>query len=85
MDVVRDIIQIFGNYEFPTKVLVASVRHPLHVTEAARLGADVVTMPPEVLGKLISHPLTDIGLTRFLEDWKRAKQQAPNPKISISR
>lgn len=85
MDVVRDIVQIFKNFEYATQVLVASVRHPLHVTEAAKIGADIVTMPPEVLGKLISHPLTDIGLSRFLEDWKRAKQQAPNPKIPIPR
>lgn len=83
MDVVRDIVQIFKNYSFSTEVLVASIRHPLHVIDAARLGADVVTLPPDVLGKMINHPLTDIGLSRFLEDWKKAKNS--NPKITLSR
>lgn len=83
MEVVRDIVQIFKNYSFSTSVLVASIRHPLHVIDAAKLGADVVTLPPEVLGKMINHPLTEIGLARFLEDWKKAKNS--NPRITVSR
>ncbi|MCL4518410.1 MAG: fructose-6-phosphate aldolase [Thaumarchaeota archaeon] len=83
MDVVRDTVQIFKNYDYETEVLVASVRHPLHVIDAAKIGAGVVTLPPEVLGKMITHPLTDIGLARFLEDWKKAKQS--NPKIELTR
>ncbi|MDG6907593.1 MAG: fructose-6-phosphate aldolase [Nitrososphaerota archaeon] len=81
MDVVRDIIQIFKNYSYETEVLVASVRHPLHVIDAAKLGADVVTLPPDVLGKMINHPLTDSGLAKFLDDWKKAKQS----KIALTR
>lgn len=83
MDVVRDIVQIFKNYSFSTEVLVASIRHPLHVIDAAKLGADVVTLPPDVLGKMINHPLTDSGLARFLEDWKKSKTS--NTKIRLSR
>jgi transaldolase len=83
MDVISDILQIFKNYQYSSEVLVASVRHPLHVIDAAKLGAHVVTLPPDVLGKMINHPLTDIGLARFLDDWKKAKQA--NPKIAISR
>jgi transaldolase len=71
MDLIRDIVQIYRNYSFPTKVLVASVRHPVHVLEAAKIGADIVTMPYSVMEKLVHHPLTDIGLARFLEDWKK--------------
>ena len=82
-DVVRDTVQIFKNYSFSTEVLVASIRHPLHVIDAAKLGAHVVTLPPEVLGKMINHPLTDIGLAKFLEDWKKAASS--NPKIALSR
>jgi len=63
-------------------VLVASIRHPLHVIDAAKIGADVVTLPPDVLGKMINHPLTDIGLARFLDDWKKLKQT--NPKIALT-
>ncbi|MHB8568269.1 MAG: fructose-6-phosphate aldolase [Nitrososphaerales archaeon] len=81
MDVVRDTVQIFKNYSFGTEVLVASVRHPLHITEAAKLGAHVVTMPPDVLGKMISHPLTEAGLAKFLEDWKKTRQA----RITLSR
>ena len=80
MDVVRDIVQIFKNYQFNCEVLVASVRHPLHVIDAAKLGADVVTLPPDVLGKMIAHPLTDIGLARFLEDWKKLRS---SPKLTV--
>ncbi|MEK6711148.1 MAG: fructose-6-phosphate aldolase [Nitrospinota bacterium] len=74
MDVVADIVRIFQNYDFATQVLVASVRHPLHVLEAARMGADVATCPFGVIAQLIKHPLTDIGLEKFLADWRRASQ-----------
>ena len=70
MAIIDDIVTIYRNYGFTTEVLVASVRHPMHVVEAARLGADVCTMPPAVLDKLFKHPLTDIGLARFLKDWE---------------
>ena len=82
MDVIRDTVQIFKNYSYETEVLVASVRHPLHVTDAAKLGAHVVTLPPEVLGKMIGHPLTDAGLAKFLEDWKKIKRS--NSKIELT-
>lgn len=71
MDLIGDIAQIFANYRFPTQILVASVRHPLHVREAALLGAHVATMPFKVLEQLLKHPLTDIGLERFLKDWEK--------------
>ncbi|MEM9488971.1 MAG: transaldolase family protein, partial [Myxococcota bacterium] len=71
MDIVSDIIQIYGAYDFETEVLVASVRHPMHVLEAARMGADVATCPLKVLLQLMKHPLTDIGLQRFLADWEK--------------
>ncbi len=75
MNLVRQIVQIYKNYNFETKVLVASVRHPMHVVEAGLIGADVVTMPFKVLEQMIKHPLTDIGLERFLEDWKKAQSE----------
>jgi len=71
MDLIRDIIPIYRNYAFSTKVLVASVRHPIHVLEAAKIGADIVTMPYAVMEKLVQHPLTDLGLARFLKDWEK--------------
>jgi transaldolase len=83
MDVIRDLVQIFKNYTYETEILVASVRHPLHVIDAAKFGAHVVTLPPDVLGKMINHPLTDIGLAKFLDDWKKTKQS--NPKIALTR
>jgi len=70
MDLVADTLQIFENYGFATEVLVASVRHPLHVLEAARLGADVATVPYAILKKLLNHTLTDVGIERFLKDWE---------------
>ena len=73
MHVVREIVDIFDNFEFPTEVLVASVRNPIHVIEAARMGADVVTVPPAVVEQCFKHPLTDIGLERFLKDWEKAQ------------
>ena len=71
MDLVRDILGIYRNYRFPTKVLVASVRHPVHVLEAAKAGADIATMPYAVMEKLVQHPLTTLGLERFLKDWEK--------------
>ncbi len=75
MGLIEEIVQIYDNYEFGTEVLVASVRHPIHVVEAARLGADVCTCPTKVIDSLFNHPLTDIGLARFLADWKKAQSQ----------
>lgn len=74
MDLVSKIIQIFDNYGFETEVIVASIRHPMHVVEAALMGADIATMPYAVFEKLFEHPLTDIGLAQFLKDWERLKQ-----------
>jgi len=71
LDLVEQIVDIYGNYEFATEVLVASVRHPMHVVEAARIGADICTCPPAVIEAMFKHPLTDIGLERFLADWKK--------------
>jgi transaldolase len=73
MEVVREIVEIYDNYEFPTEVLVASCRHPLHVVEAARMGADIATCPAAVIDALFNHPLTTIGLERFLKDWEKAQ------------
>lgn len=83
MQVIRDTVQIFRNYNFSTKVLVASVRHPVHVVEAAKTGADVITMPPDVLEKMIKHPLTDKGLSTFLADWEKVKRMNPNIDLSL--
>lgn len=69
MRLVEEIGQIYHNYSFPTEILVASVRHPMHVSEAALLGADVVTLPYKVFKQLYNHPLSDIGLDKFLSDW----------------
>ena len=73
MELVREIVDIYDNYEFKTEVLVASCRHPLHVVEAARMGADVATCPPAVIDSLFNHPLTNIGLEKFLKDWEKAQ------------
>jgi transaldolase len=73
MDLVQQIVEIYGNYEFPTEILVASVRHPVHIVQAARMGADVCTCPPAVIEAMFKHPLTDIGLERFLKDWEKAQ------------
>lgn len=73
MDLIDKIVTIYRNYVFSTEVLVASVRHPMHVVEAGILGADVVTMPYKVIAQLIKHPLTDIGLEKFIADYKKAK------------
>lgn len=75
MGLIADIVQIYNNYsDFSTEVLVASIRHPMHVIEAAKLGADVCTIPPAVLKALVKHPLTDKGLDAFLADWKKTGQ-----------
>jgi len=71
MELISKIIQIYQNYGFKTQVLVASVRHPLHFVEAALMGADVCTMPFKVIEALVKHPLTDIGLQKFLDDWRK--------------
>ena len=71
MQIVRDIVKIFNIYNFKTEVIVASIRHPLHVIEGAKAGAHVATIPFNVIEKMFRHPLTDIGLERFLEDWKK--------------
>jgi len=73
MDLISQIVQIYRNYNYKTEVLVASVRHPLHVVEAALIGADVCTIPFDVIKKMFNHPLTDIGLEKFLSDWKKLK------------
>jgi transaldolase len=74
MELVADIVQIFENYAFDCEVLAASLRHPLHVVEAAKMGAHIGTMPMNVFRALVKHPLTDIGLKRFLDDWEQARQ-----------
>jgi len=71
MELIEQVVQIYRNYSYETQVLVASVRHPLHVVEAALIGADVCTIPFAVINKLFNHPLTDIGLNNFLSDWKK--------------
>jgi transaldolase len=75
MDLIRQIVTIYKNYDYPTEVLVASVRHPLHVVEAAMIGAHICTIPFKVIDQLIHHPLTDIGLERFLADWKKSQSK----------
>ncbi|MFQ6116612.1 MAG: fructose-6-phosphate aldolase [bacterium] len=75
MDIIADIRTIFDNYGFTTEVLAASLRHPLHVVEAALIGADIATMPYKVFDQLFNHPLTDVGLKRFLDDWEKVKDR----------
>jgi transaldolase len=75
MEMVADIVRIYDNYDFDCEVLAASLRHPLHVVEAARLGADIATLPYKVFQQLVKHPLTDLGLERFLADWESAKKE----------
>ena len=74
MGIVEGIIQIYQNYGIETEIIVASIRHPVHVYEAALLGADIATIPPAVLDKMVNHPLTDIGIKRFLDDWEKVKK-----------
>jgi transaldolase len=75
MSLIAQIIEIYRNYDFSTKVLVASVRHPIHVLESARLGADVATIPYSVIEQLAKHPLTDSGLKKFLADWEKVPKE----------
>jgi len=75
MELIADIRLIYDNYDFPTQILAASIRHPVHVTEAAKLGADVMTAPPSVIRQLFKHPLTDSGLKAFLADWEKTGQK----------
>ena len=75
MEVVADIRLIYDNYDFPTQILVASVRHPMHVVEAAKIGADVMTAPPKIIWQLFKHPLTDTGIASFLKDWESTGQK----------
>ncbi len=77
MEVVEDLVRIRDNYGLKAEVLVGSIRHPQHVLDAARIGADISTMPPEVMMKMMEHPLTDSGLKRFLDDWEKAKKAKP--------
>jgi transaldolase len=74
MQIVEEIIDIFTNYDIKTEVIVASIRHPIHVIEAARLGADIATVPPSVIRKMMKHSLTDVGIENFLKDWKKVKK-----------
>jgi transaldolase len=83
MDVVEDLVRIFHNYSIDSEVLVGSIRHPQHVLEAARAGANIATMPPDVLEKMMMHPLTDIGLKRFLDDWNKARKQERRPSLTV--
>jgi transaldolase len=73
MELIREIVEIYRNYDFKTEILVASCRHPIHIVEAARMGADIATCPPAVIDQLFNHPLTSIGLEKFLKDWEKAQ------------
>jgi transaldolase len=73
MGLIGEIVTIFENYRMETEIIVASIRHPRHVVEAALLGADVATIPYAVMAKLVQHPLTDAGIQRFLSDWRKVK------------
>ncbi len=75
MDLIAEIVNAYNNYDFSTEVLVASIRHPRHISQAAALGADIATMPPEVLTQLFKHPLTDIGQEKFLKDWMEVSKK----------
>ncbi|MDK2821156.1 MAG: transaldolase [Clostridia bacterium] len=75
MQLIADIVPIFAQYGFNTKIIAASIRHPLHALEAARLGADIATIPYKVIMQMLKHPLTDAGLARFLEDWEKVKNK----------
>ena len=74
MQIVEEIMEIYTNYDIETEVIVASIRHPIHVIEAARLGADIATVPPGVIRKMVKHSLTDKGIKSFLDDWKKVKK-----------
>lgn len=72
MQLIQDIVQIYQNYDYPTQVLAASIRHPIHIVESALIGADVATIPFKVISQLVKHPLTDKGIESFLSDWKNS-------------
>lgn len=74
MDLIRKIVTIYENYDITTEVIVASIRHPVHVVEAALIGADIATIPFAIIGKMFRHPLTDVGIKRFKEDWEKAQK-----------
>jgi transaldolase len=76
MDLVEEILAVYDNYDFNTEVIVASIRHPMHVVEAALIGADIATIPFAVIEKLVHHPLTDIGIERFKADWEKARKSS---------
>lgn len=76
MDLIEQIVEIYDNYEWGTEILVASVRSPMHIVQAARLGADVCTCPSAVLDQIFKHPLTDIGLKKFLADWEKSQRKS---------
>lgn len=78
---IKEIHEVFQNYKFATQILVASIRHPMHVVDVAKIGADVITLPPDVLGKMLKHPLTDVGLKNFLADWEKLKKENPSIRI----
>ena len=75
MELIADIRQVYDQYDFETQILVASVRHPMHIVEAAKLGADVMTAPPKIIHQLFKHPLTDAGIKSFLADWEKTGQR----------
>lgn len=81
MALIKEIVQIFRNYQFDTEVLVASIRHPLHIIEAGKVGAQIVTLPPDILGRMMTHPLTEKGLAAFLLDWENLKKESPSAQI----
>lgn len=74
MQIIEEIMDIYDNYDIKTEVIVASIRHPIHVIQAARLGADIATVPPGIIKKMVKHSLTDVGIERFLKDWKEVKK-----------
>ena len=84
MELIQDVKTAYENYDYDTQILVASIRHPIHVIESARIGAHIATMPYKVLKALFKHPLTEIGLRRFLEDWEKAKSKWDRETISKS-
>jgi transaldolase len=71
MEVIGEVMQILNNYDLPSKLIVASIRHPRHVTQSAMLGAHVATIPPDIIEKMLTHPLTDEGLRIFMNDWEK--------------
>lgn len=85
LELVRDIVEIYNNYNWTTEVLAASIRHPIHVIETARAGADVATMPFKVMQQLIKHPLTDKGLDQFLADWRKSVRSKPDQNVNLSK